>query len=237
MKRLELAKRDAKELVKSHFPHCNVALLAGSIVRGEGTKTSDLDLVVFDPSVTNSYRENLYYKKWPVELYVHNFNTYQSFYNSDCERGKPSMPRMVAEGIILIDEGSCKELKEEAKRILEAGPKSWDEDTIRLKRYFLTDVLEDFIGATERGEELCCALALLEQLHEFILRMNNHWTGSSKWIMRALKQFDSELASEFEEVFDNYFKIGRKGDVIKFVDDQMSPYGGRLFEGFSIGKN
>ncbi|MCA0985911.1 nucleotidyltransferase domain-containing protein [Guptibacillus algicola] len=236
MTRLELAKQDAKVLVNIRFPQCETALLAGSIVRGEGTKTSDLDIVIFDSSVQSSYRESFYYKNWPVEMYVHNLHSYQSFYSSDCERGKPSMPRMVSEGLVLMDKGKSKVLKDEANAILKAGPIQWDEETVRLKRYFLTDVLDDFIGAYDRGEEMCCALALLEHLHEFILRMNGQWTGSSKWIIRSLKNYDSELAREFERVFDRYFQTGMKDDVIRFVEQQIEPYGGRLFEGFSIGK-
>lgn len=236
MKKLDLAKNDAKDLVNSHFAHCEAAILAGSIVRGEATETSDLDLVVFNSSVPASYRESFIYKNWPVELYVHNLESYKSIYKSDCERGRPSMPRMVAEGVAIVDRGVCKELKSEAERILIDGPEKWDNDTIRLKRYFLTDTLDDFVGAKNRGEEMCCALALAEQVHEFILRVNKQWTGSSKWIMRALKNYDEELAREFENVFDHYFVTRSKEEVVQFVEKELAPYGGRLFEGFSIGK-
>ncbi|CDQ21416.1 hypothetical protein SAMN05192559_11035 [Halobacillus karajensis] len=38
----------AYEIIGERFPSCDAALLAGSIVRGEGTVTSDLDLIIFD---------------------------------------------------------------------------------------------------------------------------------------------------------------------------------------------
>jgi len=50
---LDYLKRDhaveaALQFITKHFPHCDGALLAGSVIRGEATETSDLDIVVFD---------------------------------------------------------------------------------------------------------------------------------------------------------------------------------------------
>ncbi|TKD69992.1 nucleotidyltransferase domain-containing protein [Pseudalkalibacillus hwajinpoensis] len=226
----------ARELVLSTFPSCEAAFLAGSVVRGEATKTSDLDIVVFDLSVSTSYRESFIYKGWPVEWYVHNLESYQFFYEDDCKRARPSLPKMVSEGILLQDTGSGVRLQEEAKSLLLKGPEKWGEETIVMKRYFLTDVLDDFIGATNRGEELFCAATLAEQLHEFVLRTNNQWIGSSKWIVLALKEYDPKFAEEFVKVFDHYYGTREKEAVILLVDRVLAPFGGRLFEGFSLGK-
>ena len=226
----------AKKLVQTRSPKCEAAFLAGSVVRGEATATSDLDIVVFDSSVTASYRESFFYEGWPIEWYVHNLESYYAFYESDCARAKPSLPKMVSEGVILYDRGKADGLQEEASLILENGPSPWEENEITLKRYFLTDVLEDFIGATDRGEEMCCAAALAEQVHEFILRTNKQWIGSSKWIVRALRNYDQTLADRFVEVFDQYYQTREKESIILFVDEALKPYGGRLFEGFSLGK-
>jgi len=236
MDSLQLIVSKAKELVQTRSPVCEAAFLAGSVVRGEATATSDLDIVVFDSSVTVSYRESFFYEGWPIEWYVHNLESYYAFYESDCARAKPSHPKMVSEGVILNDKGKAKVLQDEARMILKKGPSPWEEDEITLKRYFLTDVLEDFIGATDRGEEMCCAATLAEQVHEFILRTNKQWIGSSKWIVRALRNYDQTLADRFVHVFDHYYETREKESVITFVDDALQPYGGRLFEGFSLGK-
>ncbi|MDQ0481815.1 nucleotidyltransferase domain-containing protein [Guptibacillus hwajinpoensis] len=226
----------AKELILSTFPSCEAAFLGGSVVRNEATKTSDLDIVVFDLSVSASYRESFFYKSWPVEWYVHNLQSYQCFYEEDCKRARPSLPKMVSEGIILQDKGNAVQLQKEAKSLLLKGPEKWTEETIIMKRYFLTDVLDDFIGATNRGEELFSAAALAELLHEFVLRTNNQWIGSSKWIVRALKQHDPEFAEEFVQVFDHYYVTREKEAVISLVDRVLAPFGGRLFDGFTLGK-
>ncbi|WP_273852148.1 nucleotidyltransferase domain-containing protein [Guptibacillus spartinae] len=236
MESLQIIISIAKKLVQTRTPDCEAAFLAGSVVRGEATATSDLDIVVFDSSVTASYRESFFYEGWPIEWYVHNLDSYHAFYESDCARAKPSLPKMVSEGIVLYDKGKASVLQYEAKSLLKKGPSRWGEKEIDLKRYFLTDVLEDFIGATDRGEEMCCAASLVEQVHEFILRTNGQWVGSSKWIVRALHNYDTNLAAKFVHAFDHYYKTNEKESIISFVDDALQPYGGRLFDGFSLGK-
>ncbi|ARI79050.1 nucleotidyltransferase domain-containing protein [Halobacillus mangrovi] len=229
-------KEAARKFVNNHFPECQAALLAGSVVRGEGTETSDLDIVVFDERLPSSYRESLYEYGWPIEVFAHNFTSYKEFYKSDIERARPSLPRMVAEGIIIKKDVRVKVLKQEAAQILEQGPAPWTEEDIRSKRYFLTDTLDDFIGCEDRAEGMFIAQTLAELTAEFILRTNNQWVGSSKWWARALRQFDKKFAERLFYTFDCYFRNDEKELVMNLVKDVLRPYGGRLFEGFSLGK-
>ena len=98
----------AKRFIEEKFPDCQAALLAGSVVRGEETTTSDLDIVVFDEKVESSYRESL------IEVWIGQskcssitFTSYIDFFKSDCERARPSLPRMVSEGIVIMRFRSC----------------------------------------------------------------------------------------------------------------------------------
>ncbi|MGM0903690.1 MAG: nucleotidyltransferase domain-containing protein [Bacillota bacterium] len=226
----------ARKIVEKHFPTCQGALLAGSVVRNEATETSDLDIVIFDSQLEASYRESLKEFGWPIEIFVHNLISYKSFFKSDCERARPSLPQMVSEGIILKDNAFIEDIKKEAKELLDKGPEEWSEEIIKVKRYFITDTLDDFIGCSERAEELFIANALADLLSEFILRTNRKWIGTSKWNVRLLKQYDEKLTGEFVEAFDLFYREGDKVPIIQFVDYTLKPYGGRLFEGFSIGK-
>jgi hypothetical protein len=226
----------AKQLVVRLFPDCDAALLAGSVVRGEATRTSDLDLVIFDNSIMSSYRESLTERNWPVEVFVHNLSSYQSFFESDCKRGCPSLPNMVAEGIVLKDTGIAEAIKQEARHLLENGPAKWTLRETEQKRYFLTDVLDDFTGSRNRAEALFIANALAQQLSEFVLRMNGQWTGNSKWLWRALKRYDAEFAARFALAFESYYRTAEKEAVIQLTESVLAAYGGRLFDGFAIGK-
>ena len=104
---------------------------------------------------------------------------------------------MVSEGIILSDSGVLSLIKEEANELLKKGPEVWSIEMIEMKRYMVTDTLDDLIGSTNRAEELFIANELAYVLHEFVLRTNAQWIGSSKWIVRALNQFDKNFAQTF----------------------------------------
>ncbi|NME06656.1 MULTISPECIES: nucleotidyltransferase domain-containing protein [unclassified Psychrobacillus] len=226
----------AEHFVQQYFPHCLGAILAGSVVRGEGTSTSDLDIVIFDEHILTSYRESLYLEGWPIEVFAHSLSSYKQFFELDCERAKPSLPKMVAEGVVLKGQGVLSPIQEEARVLLSNGPREWSKETITMKRYFLTDVLDDFIGCTNTQEELFVVHSLLDLANEFVLRTNRQWTGTSKWGYRALKQFDESFAIKFTEAFDAYYKHREKEKIVEIVDEMLQPYGGRLFEGFSLGK-
>lgn len=226
----------AKQFVNEQFPHCEGALLAGSVVRGEATETSDLDLVIFDQQYHSSYRESLIDFGWNIEVFVHNLTSYKEYFSSDCERARPSMPRMVAEGLVLKDKGAIGSIKAEAKELLDNGPKEWSPEIITTKRYFITDTLDDFIGCNNRAEEIFIANALAELVSEFVLRTNKQWIGASKWVVRSLRHYDVEFTNCFVEAFDEFYKNSDKYKIIQLVEKVLQPHGGRLFEGFSLGK-
>lgn len=226
----------ARKFIDQNFPDCDGALLAGSAIRGEATATSDLDIVVFDSKVPSSYRESLIASGWPVEVFVHNLTSYQAFFRDDAERARPSMPRMVSEGLVIRDTGVIDAIKGEAQTLLAKGPEEWTDAAIRAKRYFLTDTLDDFIGCSDRAEGMFIAGALAEGIAEFELRTHGRWIGASKWIVRSLKQYDERFATQFVKAFDHYYRHGNKERVIELADTVLQPHGGRLFEGFSMGK-
>jgi len=135
----------AQLFIAKYFPHCEGALLAGSVVRGEATATSDLDIVVFDTNQNSSYRESLHEFGWPIEVFVHNLTSYKQYFEQDCQRARPSMPRMVFEGFVLKDHGIIDSIKAEAKHLLEKGPEKWTQQTIKIKQYFISDALDDLM--------------------------------------------------------------------------------------------
>jgi len=227
----------AQQFIEKYYPDCAAALLAGSAVRGEATATSDLDIVVFDRDAAASYRESLVEFDWLIEVFVHNLASYRAYFQSDAERARPSMPNMVAEGIVLRDTGVAHAIKCEAQELLDAGPTEWPTAIIQSKRYFLTDALDDFIGCCDRAEGIFIAGTLAEGLAEFELRTQRRWIGASKWIVRALQQYDKDIADRFVAAFEDYYRNGNKKSVIELADAVLEPHGGRLFAGFSMGKD
>ncbi|WP_208587807.1 nucleotidyltransferase domain-containing protein [Gracilibacillus suaedae] len=226
----------ADKFIRNRFRNCQGALLAGSVVRGEATKTSDLDIVIFDRNIHSAYRESIVDLGWNIEIFVHNLTSYKDFFASDCESARPSLPRMVVEGEVIKDKGIIAPIKNEAKELLDKGPKKWSTETINTKRYFITDALDDLIGSDDRAESLFIANKLAEQVSEFVLRTNNRWIGNSKWVIRSLKNYDEEFAERFVDAFENFYKINHIDKIIILVDEVLSPHGGRFFDGFALGK-
>lgn len=227
----------AKLFIHEQFPTCQAALLGGSVVRGEETPTSDLDIVVIDEHLQSEYRESFISHGWPIELFVHNLKTLRHYFQSDYQRARPSLQKMVSEGIPLIDHAIINTIKQEANNMLRDGPPEWSAETIRMKRYFLTDALDDLIGSTKRGESIFIANSIGELLHEFVLRSNCHWIGSSKWIVRALHEYDPQFAKEFVNAFEHFYRKDDKMEIVRLVETVLQKHGGRLFEGFSVGKD
>jgi hypothetical protein len=224
----------AKKFIGDRFPGCDAALLAGSVTRGEATETSDLDMVVFIKDIPSAYRESLVAYGWPIEVFVHNLHTCREFFQNDISRARPSLPRMVAEGVVIRNNELLAEIIDEAKSIIEEGPAEWTPKEIEFKRYFITDTLDDFIGTNNKAEELFIANDLADQLQEFVLRANKRWIGKSKWVVRELTRFDPEFTERFIGSFEVYYKTGNKQMIIKLTEEILEEYGGRLFDGFSI---
>jgi hypothetical protein len=224
----------AQKFVKEHYPECDAALLAGSVTRGEATNTSDLDIVIFDKNLPSAYRESLIADGWPIEVFVHNLQSYKLFFESDRKRARPSLPRMVAEGAVIRNSEFLQAIVNEAKGLIEKGPDEWTSIEVDFKRYFITDSLDDFIGSNNKAEELFIAATLAEELQEFVLRTNKRWVGKSKWVVRELQKYDPIFAERFIAAFSQYYKTGNKEMVVRIAHQVLEPYGGRLFAGFSI---
>ncbi|WP_353477944.1 nucleotidyltransferase domain-containing protein [Halobacillus sp. ACCC02827] len=87
-----------KRIIDERFPACDAAIVAGSVIRGEGTATSDLDIVLFERERQASYRTSFFAYGWPMEVFVHSFLSYENYFESDREGGQPSLQQMVSEG-------------------------------------------------------------------------------------------------------------------------------------------
>ena len=61
----------ARRFVETHFPECFVAFVASSVLRGDGTATSDLNIVVITGREDAPFRQSFMWEGWPVEVFAH----------------------------------------------------------------------------------------------------------------------------------------------------------------------
>ena len=141
-----------QEILQVKYPSAEFAFLAGSIVRGEGTAFSALDIVVIFENLTNAYRESFYFQEFPVETFVHTVETLNYFFEIDAKDGIPSLQQMVAEGIEVPNkcELSAK-LKKIANEFLNNPPQISD-DELRTFRYGITDLVNDIREPRSKSE-------------------------------------------------------------------------------------
>src|SRR5215216_7592421 len=89
----------AQGIRRDRYDGARVLFLAGSVMRGEATPASDLDIVVVYGQLPNAYREAFVYAGWPVETFVHDAETLERFFEADRRRGLPALMSMVWEGV------------------------------------------------------------------------------------------------------------------------------------------
>jgi hypothetical protein len=167
------------EILTSRYSSARVIFLAGSIVRGEGTPYSDLDLVVIFDSLTAAYRESFYFQGFPVEAFVHDPETLNYFLlEMDRLSGIPALAQMILEGIeIPAPNELSQSLKSLAALVIESGPPALSDQDIQKMRYNLTNLIDDIRQFNSKDELVASGTALYESLADYYFRTNNLWSA------------------------------------------------------------
>ena len=226
----------ATEILERKYPDARVLFLAGSIVRGEGTPHSDLDLVVIFDELPQAYRESFHFQGFPVEAFVHDAETLNYFLlEVDRPSGIPSLAQMILEGIELPEPNEVSQsLKQLAASVMEAGPPLLSDEEILKLRYNLTSLVDDVRQPRSRAELLASGAELYEALADYYFRSHKRWSAKGKAIPRILKRADADLCSRFCSSFDELFSNGQSGKVIALVEELLETNGGFLFEGHRL---
>lgn len=108
----------------------------GSVTTAQRTTGSDLDIVVVlpDGDPAAPHRSSRYWRKWPVELFVHDAASLIHFLDKDLPVRRPTLHRMVATGVSLTgDSLGAARVQADCAKILARGPspltaveRAWD---------------------------------------------------------------------------------------------------------------
>jgi hypothetical protein len=219
--------------VQAHYPNCAGAIVAGSVMRGEGTAASDIDILVFfAEGGVAPHRASIVHAGWPVEFFVHTPTSHAYFLAQDRDKGTGIIAHMSAHGIAVPSETPFIAARRAAALdIWDAGPPSLTPEEVEDRRYFLTDLLDDLSptrGALERFGTLS---RLYLKLSDFALRAAGRWSATGKTLARSLRDYDPALAQAYEDAFARAF-AGECGPVITLAESLLAPHGGRLFAGY-----
>lgn len=230
---IDKAVEAACEVHLRKYAGAEVIFLAGSIVRGEGTKTSDLDLVVIYKKLPNAYRESFYFNDFPVETFVHDPETLNHFLQSEYENAFSPLMQMILEGIEIP---APVELSQKLKRLSaemkkRKPPKVSDEEIERL-RYSITNFIDDIKEPRSKFELTATGIALYPILSDFYFRANDLWLARHKSIPRALEKADAEFKEHFCLAFEELFVNGKSEKVVELAEEMLRKHGGFLFDGY-----
>lgn len=223
------------EIVRERYSEAELVFLAGSLVRGEGTSTSDLDLVVVFERLDCAYRESFEFGGWPVEAFVHDPQTLRYFLDCfDRDAGIPSLARMVSEGVEIPAKSDFgNRMKQLADATIDAGPPVWTQQEIDASRYAITNFVDDLKDPRSKAEAFGTLSALYPLLANHYLRSRRLWGAKDKSIARALTAHDADFAERFGAAFERAAVGSPETAVIDLADEILQPDGGRLFAGYS----
>ena len=226
---------DAAHAIRSQrYSEAAVVFAAGSLVRGEGTAYSDLDLVVVYSSLPCAYRESFTFRKLPVEAFVHDPETLEYFsVEMDRAAGIPALPQMVVEGREIPNSTDLSRmLKARAAALINAGPPPLDSESERRRRYTVTDLVDDVREWRSTEELMATGSRLFEELADYYLRSIGHWSARGKAVPRALQRADPALCTRYCRAFESLFHHREVGPVIRLTEELLEPQGGLLFDGY-----
>lgn len=228
---IEAALRIAQQTLVCRFNGAACAIVAGSIMRGEGTIGSDIDLVVIYRQLDAAWRESFIEAGVPVEAFVHDPATLGWFIKQDTDLGYPVMAHMMATGrAIGTDAAFAKTLQAAAAEMLTRGPPPLTGQRRDGFRYIITDLLEDLRGERSATETRAIAANLYQSLADLTLLGRGTWSGKGKWIPRLLHRLDPQLAESFDEAFRRAFD-GHSEALVSLAEQELARHGGVLFAG------
>jgi hypothetical protein len=221
-----------QEIFDRRYRDASVIFLAGSLVRGESTPFSDLDLVVIFDKLPAAYRESFYFQGFPIEAFVHDPETLNYFlYEIDRPSGIPSLAQMILEGIEIPKPNDLsRSLKQLATSVMQLRPPELSEEDVRKLRYDITNLVDDIRQPRSQDELVASGAELYEALANYYLRTNKLWSAKGKSIPRILRQADADLCLRYAASFDELFAHGHPENVVALVEEILRPHGGFLFD-------
>jgi hypothetical protein len=228
----------ARRFVASRYPQAQGALLSGSRARGAARPGSDYDLfLLFRALPEGAWREKAWFEGRAFELFGHDPGTLSYFCRSMVPRsGVPSVPEMVAEGIILVGEANAAlaSARDLAARTLAAGPPPFDPGIKRARLAAVTELRETLASCPQGPALTSVGAALYPALADFTLRASGRWSASVKRMPAALSELDPALGDRFVAAFAALFGAADPAPVLALADSILALHGARPGDSFRI---
>ena len=217
-------------LTKEKYKEARAVFWSGSVSRGLGNPSSDLDLVIIYEKIPNAYRETFIYNDWPIDAFIHDTQTLEYFFEEvDKQSLTLALPHMIVNSIEVpkvTEFGN--NIKIYAENIINSLPLISQSDFCN-RQFKIVDLLDDLKDNNIFHEQISITFQLYKELAEVYLLSNGKWLGSGKYLARNLKDCNQKMARKFELAFSenrNFKKIYSLAQII------LKPIGGLFWDGF-----
>ncbi len=197
------ALREAVSYVIEHYNPIGI-IGAGSVMRGQGHLTSDLDIyVIFE----GDYRqlEHKFFNGVPCQLFCNPVQRMARYFVE--ERGRlnngPTTAHMLASGIVILDRDTrIGQIREEASAALQLPPAP-NTDMLQLMRYHAVSALENALDVSKTDPDM----AMLEICNALPRMLDYHFLKQGKYIprhkdvLKQIRQNDPDLAQLIHDLF------------------------------------
>lgn len=227
MEHLEIAER----FVAAHFPASSIAVVAGSTARGTRTASSDVDLLVIGDAVFDDGRSSLAagfdFEGEFFEVFAYTPAGFVEWAERGLAQYRPVIVQMLVEGVELRGGAELASFRAGWSPVLGAGPVV-DAHELDLRRYMITDLLDDLRDARDPLEQRVLAALLFERTAELMLLSEGRWIGAGKYLPRRLRELSPARTDALAEPL-------LHGDLVAFgvrVERELNAAGGRVQAGF-----
>ena len=177
-------------------------LVTGTIVRGNPSPNSDLDICVLHSGPTRQ-RIQKFFKGVPTEIFVNPPAMIEDYFQSERARGRPCTAHMWATGFVILDSDPVVEqLRQRAEKLLNQPPNPQAKSLIA-ERYAAADAYENALDIREEnpaGAIMMLNLAVHKML-QYVFWENNCYLPRDKDLLDELESLDAGLAELAQQYF------------------------------------
>ncbi|CAH0126644.1 hypothetical protein SRABI76_00177 [Microbacterium oxydans] len=230
-----------ERFIEAHFPAAAIAVVAGSTARGNRTRTSDIDLLLIGADVFTGSRfgegplgedrqalaGGFEFEDEFFEVFAYTPQGYEEWAGRGLAQFRPVIVHMLVEGVEVRGGDALAALRMQWARALSAGP-AVDPHELDLRRYVITDQLDDLRDSRDPLERQVVAGLLFERIAELMLLTERRWIGAGKYLPRRLRELSVDRAEALAQpLLDRDFET-----FATRVEQELDRAGGRVQSGF-----
>ncbi|MGO4533722.1 nucleotidyltransferase domain-containing protein [Leifsonia sp. 2MCAF36] len=180
------------------YPDATTIVLGGSSSTGRRTATSDIDILLIAPATafgegSDSDARVVHREGERIDVFAYTVEAFRDWSERDFASLRPVLPFLLTEGSPLRIGDEFDELHRWSAERLARGP-SLSPHQLELRRYAITDLLDDFTDANDPLQITAIRADLFRSLAELALLRSDAWLGSGKWLARRLHAADPRSA-------------------------------------------